>query len=76
MMEFEINMSEMPLGKLSKRHIEKGDTFSPLFFFGFSAFFSGLEEWAFYFLVTLLVALHILLTFRKWLCACRVPGVD
>jgi hypothetical protein len=24
MMEFEINMSEMPLGKLSKRHIEKG----------------------------------------------------
>lgn len=24
MMEFEINMSEMPLGKLSKRHIERG----------------------------------------------------
>lgn len=24
MMEFEINMSEMPLGKLSKRNIQKG----------------------------------------------------
>ena len=24
MMEFEINMSEMPLGKLSKRHIQRG----------------------------------------------------
>lgn len=24
MMEFEINMSEMPLGKLSKENIEKG----------------------------------------------------
>lgn len=24
LMEFEINMAEMPLGKLSKRHIERG----------------------------------------------------
>lgn len=28
MMEFEINMSEMPLGKLSKENIQKGNFFS------------------------------------------------
>ena len=39
MMEFEINMSEMPLGKLSKENIQKGALISflvELFVFSFS----------------------------------------
>lgn len=32
MMEFEINMSEMPLGKLSKRNIQKGTSQDLLIF--------------------------------------------
>lgn len=33
MMEFEINMSEMPLGKLSKHNIQKGNSYSSSFTF-------------------------------------------
>lgn len=33
MMEFEINMSEMPLGKLSKHNIQKGKSYLSSFSF-------------------------------------------
>lgn len=40
MMEFEINMSEMPLGKLSKRHIERGSPATVLSSFCFQCVLS------------------------------------